>query len=237
MKRVLVIASLILNLSAIAFVTSLIQGRGGVRYLHSILAGDTNPGKRNPAYAQRTSIFATLPLKLGAVIFAGDSITAGFEWGEALGPHVLNRGIGGDTSHGLLQRTDDFAFMRPRAVFVMIGTNDWVVNRTSPEETARNYAEIVEKIHKKSPGTIVYLQSILPSASPKKNEWVGRANALIKPLGNGKSVVYVDLYHKFLAGDRLNPALTSDGIHLNGTGYSKWLEILQGCCREALEVR
>ena len=48
-------------------------------------------------------------------------------------------------------------------------------------------------------------------------------NALIKPMADGRSVIYVDLFEAFLDGDKLKPAYTSDGIHISGAGYAAWI--------------
>ena len=63
-----------------------------------------------PYWQHRVSLFRVLPDVEGEVIFLGDSITEGCAWNELTGlPHVLNRGISGDTAWGLLARVDEVA--------------------------------------------------------------------------------------------------------------------------------
>src|SRR5436190_8861872 len=63
-----------------------------------------------------------------AVVFLGDSITQG--WGDEFGGNfsgvkLANRGISGDTTRGVLLRLEqDVMAVRPRAVIILIGTND-----------------------------------------------------------------------------------------------------------------
>ena len=64
----------------------------------------------------------------GGIVFLGDSITQG--WGEDFkglfgDVNVVNRGISGDTSRGLLLRLKrDVIDLSPAAVVIMIGAND-----------------------------------------------------------------------------------------------------------------
>ena len=64
----------------------------------------------------------------GAVVFLGDSITQG--WGADFkksfdGMKLANRGIGGDTTRGMLLRLqEDVLALNPKAVVLLMGTND-----------------------------------------------------------------------------------------------------------------
>ena len=54
-------------------------------------------------YDQRVSLFNTMKIKDGSVIMLGNSITASCNWSELFGvDNVINRGIGGDTTEGIL---------------------------------------------------------------------------------------------------------------------------------------
>ncbi len=58
------------------------------------------------------------------MVFLGDSITEGKLWDERVPTlPTVNRGIGGDTVRGVLDRLDS-AIVEPQAVSVLIGTND-----------------------------------------------------------------------------------------------------------------
>ena len=56
----------------------------------------------------------------------GNSITAGGgNWSLRLDyPNIKNRGIGGDTTDGVLARLDEVIYFQPEAVFLLIGIND-----------------------------------------------------------------------------------------------------------------
>ena len=76
-----------------------------------------------------------------AVVFLGDSITQG--WGDQMGGSfpglkVANRGISGDTTRGVLIRLqEDVLSLNPRAVVLLIGTND-LEEHADPEIIAGN---------------------------------------------------------------------------------------------------
>jgi len=59
------------------------------------------------------------------IVMLGDSLTEWGNWHELVPEHrVINRGIAGDTSSGVLDRLQEVIERRPKVVFVMIGTND-----------------------------------------------------------------------------------------------------------------
>lgn len=156
----------------------------------------------------------------------GDSITAGCEWRELFRRNdVYNRGIGNDTTVGVLHRISTVTRMRPSAVFLMIGTNDAQTAGLSPEESAQNIRLIIQRIHTESPGTHVYLESLLPSKQPKKNLWVSAANKLLRNVAGATGAEWVDLYPLFAipGTDVIQDQYTVDGLHLSAEGYDVWL--------------
>ncbi|HEY8590760.1 MAG TPA: hypothetical protein VIL55_14535, partial [Naasia sp.] len=72
----------------------------------------------------RRQQFAEVGARSGRVVFLGDSISEFGLWEEWF-PEipVLNRGIGGETSAQVLARLET-AITEPRAVFLLVGTND-----------------------------------------------------------------------------------------------------------------
>jgi lysophospholipase L1-like esterase len=225
----LIIALLIsfaLNMIALAAIVNVVAGRGGVAYLKARLLHDAK-AIVDPSYTQRESLFQAIKRPPGGahpVVFLGDSLTAGCEWRELFGNRllILNRGIGGDTSAGVLNRSAEVAALKPRAVFLMIGTNDLQEVGYSPADTARNYRAIVKTLRDLSPRVHIYLESILPTQSPKFNRWSERVNQEVRNLADGNSIVYLNLRDAFLENGALGKSFTIDGTHLNGNGYLLW---------------
>ena len=89
----------------------------------------------------------------------GDSLTEWGNWHELVPEHrVINRGVAGDTSSGVLDRLQEVIDRRPRLVFVMVGTND-IGLQVPPETLLSNLREIVTRLRNAS--IIPVAQSIL----------------------------------------------------------------------------
>lgn len=195
------------------------------------------PSKFGTYYDQRKSLFELLPDTKNEIIFLGNSITDGSEWGELLqNPRAKNRGISGDTSEGVLFRLYQVTRVQPSKVFLLIGINDLAKN-ISPDTIYVNICKIVSTIRTKSPKTEVYVQSILPvnntfksfgghtSRTPQVLEINGKLKNICPKLG----ATYVDLFSELKNpnDDLLNPMYTNDGLHLMGEGYKAWLKVIQ----------
>ena len=50
---------------------------------------------------------------------------------------------------------------------------------------------------------------------------------LKKIAGENKSVTYIDLNAGLASGSALQSSYTRDGIHLNGSGYAVWKDIIK----------
>ena len=83
-------------------------------------------------YHQRVTLFRALPQTKEDIIFLGNSITDGGEWGELFNDiKIKNRGISGDITAGVLHRLDELANGKPAKVFLLIGVNDLARNITA----------------------------------------------------------------------------------------------------------
>jgi lysophospholipase L1-like esterase len=157
----------------------------------------------------------------------GDSITHGGEWSEIFpGLPIVNRGIGGDTTTGVLARLDSIVDARPAAIFIKIGTND-LTRGPERDESYQQYREIITNIQDASPGTDIYVQSLLPRSVDFRHD-VEAYNQKIRAISNELGVTYIDLYPAFLDPDgSLRDELTYDEIHLTGQGYQLWKSLLK----------
>ncbi|HEV2455796.1 MAG TPA: GDSL-type esterase/lipase family protein, partial [Verrucomicrobiae bacterium] len=87
------------------------------------------------------------------VVFLGDSITELWKTQsqEFPGLKVVNRGISGDTTRGVLYRLDsDVLSLDPRAIVLLIGTND-IGAGADPADISDNIKDILRRIRKKCP--------------------------------------------------------------------------------------
>src|SRR5215469_15801192 len=99
----------------------------------------------------------------GAVVFLGDSITQGWTTlkKDFPGLKVANRGIGGDTTRGVLYRLDaDVLNLEPAAVVLLIGTNDLGLGG-DPEQVAVNIREIVAELRRTHKRMLIILCKVM----------------------------------------------------------------------------
>jgi len=197
----------------------------------------TSDSSRFPAYYWHSKdMFDHLPDTRNEIVFLGNSITDGAEWFELLqNKKCRNRGISGDVTEGILLRLDGVTRLKPSAIFLLIGINDLSRNISVDEITGR-YREILQRIKKETPGTKVYVQSVMP-VNPATGgntrlegktgliiELNGRLQALAKEFG----LTYIDLFTPLADTNNLLPRRYSiDGLHLSYEGYSAWAGILR----------
>ena len=177
----------------------------------------------------------------GQIVFIGDSITEGYDLGahySSLSLATYNRGIGGDTTIGVLARLRTSLFaIAPSKIVIMIGTNDLNGGRKI-EEIMQNHREIVMEIRKTQPTVDIFFVSIAPHGQKlgedfpldikKNNENIIKLNENIKQICDELGCTYVDIHSSLLDqnGD-LSVEYTDDGLHLNKNGYAIWTSILK----------
>jgi lysophospholipase L1-like esterase len=170
----------------------------------------------------------------GAVVFLGDSITQG--WGDRLeaafpGMKVANRGISGDTTRSVLLRLqDDVLVLKPRAVVLLIGTNDLEEGAT-PEVMASDLSLVLARLKQHDPRMPIVLCQVMPSAAAMKRpaEQIRAVNALaLAAVRNDPQVIPLDTWRLF--ADANGDAQLSefpDQLHPNAAGYAMWAAALR----------
>ena len=195
-------------------------------------------GKNN--YVKLLHQFNLSPLKKGDIVFLGNSITAeGKNWNARLNnSKVRNRGIGGDTTDGVLARLGEIIDSEPSAVFLLIGINDLYNNsiqEPSVNYIANNIIEIAKKIKTNSNDSKVFIQTLLPISIKKStkdyelyNHSIGTINEIIVENQQKKLYSIIDLYALFVNSEgQLREDLTYDGLHLNEEGYKVWSNFIK----------
>ena len=182
-------------------------------------------------YRIRKMYFAATSFKAKQpVVFFGDSITFGADWQELFPDiNVVNRGISGDTTLGLLNRLDEVVELRPRQIFLMIGTNDLCFGRPQ-EKILENYQLIIDRMRRGLPETPIYIQSVLPlndkmfpTRGLRNNKNISALNIELKKLAERNGLPYIDIAEKMTGADgRLAPEYTYDGLHLSEYAYQVW---------------
>ena len=185
-------------------------------------------------YQQKATMFEILPVRDSSIIFLGNSITDGAHWAELFNnPNILNRGIGGDITEGVLMRIKEIVRHKPSKLFIAIGTND--IHMEIPTlDIIKNYLEILENVRTSSPNTRIYVQSVLPVAVPSgsfpfhNNEGVLELNKGLRKICAELDIPYLDLHPHFAdETGKLRSDLTNDNLHLLGPGYLLWKDLIQ----------
>ena len=157
------------------------------------------------------------------IVMIGDSITDRGEWNE-LFPKVsiVNRGIGGDTTKGVLNRMNTIYSTDAKKAFIMIGVNDLIEN-ISIEEILSNYKKIITKL--KQHGITPYIESVLflGDKYANKNNDVFKLDLRLKELSEKENIVFIDLNKVLSENGKLKKSFSSlDDVHLNGEGFFIW---------------
>ena len=235
--KLLLIAALLTAILLAAFVSGLLVGdwKPGIVGRLKVWLG-VQPrmfDNQNPYYRSKLAFFRQTAGVADAIML-GDSHIEGIDWRE-LFPDVkiLNRGISGDTSEGVLNRLDEVIGRHPKIVFLMIGGNDLQMGVPVPQ-VAANIRSIVQTLGRQ--GIHVALQTTLYKTSGywrsgywrQINNKIEELNRSLSDLCTTPGVSCVDLNQALAGGGALSPLFSLDGAHLNTAGYLVWKNEIMG---------
>lgn len=168
------------------------------------------------------------------MVFLGDSITHG--WGDTMGNSfpsmkVANRGIGGDTTRGMLIRLkDDVLSLNPSAVVMLMGTND-LADQAEPQIIAGNVKRIIADLKKHNDKMPIILCQVFPSSAAKDRpvDKIKKLNEqLFEAIRGDSQVTRVETWPLFAnAEGDAKIAEFPDLLHPNDIGYAKWAAALR----------
>lgn len=178
-------------------------------------------------------------------VFIGDSRTEGLQMFGGLqnATYYTAKGLKVDTiftrevvktSNGrtitIMEALQQKPFQR---VYIMLGVNE--LGWTYSDLFIEKYGEIITEIKNIAPQAQIYVQSLLPVSKQRSqsdkiynNANIGRYNGLIQQMAAEKNLYYLDVAQCVadqegnLAGDA-----STDGIHLNKTYCSLWVDYLR----------
>ena len=209
---------------------------------------------KKSTYFKRINNFKENPIGRNKVVFLGNSITNGLRkhFSQFNRSDIVNRGIDGDISLGVLERLNEIIYYKPKAVFILIGINDFFNDLTkmpevTPKFVSKNIFNSAKIIKKGSPKTKIYLQTILPintqQYQDKLKKDTGNSYYWLEPgfeinineqiietneiLRNNDTFQVIDLHPLFIDKNSImNKEYSTDGVHLNKLGYQKWIDII-----------
>jgi lysophospholipase L1-like esterase len=185
------------------------------------------------------SSFQSQPAKnvnKNTIVFLGNSITQVGKWQTLLpDKKVINKGISGDVTKGVLARIEDCLSDKPEKIFVMIGINDLKIGLAVDSITI-GQTRIIKQIKKLSPRTKIYMQSTLPVNESMlaniykrlNNEAINQMNTALKLVCTQQKVGYIDVHSTLTdQNGQLKQTLSTDGLHLKPEAYVIWVNYLK----------
>ena len=180
------------------------------------------------------------------LLFLGDSITAGWFWGNGglnvwnkyyLPRHAAEFGIGYDRIQNVLWRIEhgELEGIKPKVVVLLIGTNnagnedDGKPRNTTPE-IIEGVTTLVKELRVRLPASKILLLGIFPRG--EKNDpvraQVKEVNLHLARLDDGKRVRFLDIGSRLLEADgTLSREIMPDLLHPSERGYQIWAEAMQ----------
>ena len=169
-------------------------------------------------------------------VFLGNSLTEMFDVQYYFNDTtLLNCGIVGDFSEGLLKRLDAIIKLKPQKLFIEIGIND-IIEKISLPEICSNYEDLINQIRKESPETKIYIQSNLPviinrpslfTNSADVNNLVLQENKNLRVLAKKYNCTFIDIYSELIKEKNMVTLFIPDGIHLTPEAYIIWTRVVK----------
>lgn len=206
---------------------------------HSLNAQENvaiDSGYLNSHYTQRLDFFRKMPNRKGEIAFVGNSLTEGGKWQELIRKkNIINRGISGDVTYGILARLDEVLASKPKKIFLLSGVND--MKRGTPNDVIlANFKRMIVMVKTQSPKTKLYMQSLLPvneamlpaTYAQVKNSKINDLNQKLEALCAVMGVFYINLHPAFAdEKGNMKKELSLDGLHLRHASYVYWTEELK----------
>lgn len=182
-------------------------------------------------YAEENALYGEYEVD---VAFLGDSLTDGYDLNTYYPQYkTANRGIGGDTTHGLESRLEVSLYdLKPKIAVILIGGNNL-------DTMFENYERMICSIREKLPETKIILCSLTAMGRnfAQKNEIACYNNVIIKKLADKYECEFVDLYTPLfdISIQEIYADYTSDGVHFTNEGYRVFTDTLTPVIEKLME--
>jgi lysophospholipase L1-like esterase len=187
-------------------------------------------------WQKRAKEIESAPIGKYKTIFLGNSLTEMWDVNYYFNDStILNAGITGDFSEGLLKRITPIIKLEPKKVFIEIGIND-IIEKISLSVICANYEQLIYTIQRESPQTKIYIQSNLPliinrfsflTDNDDVNECVVEQNKNLMAIAAKYHCTYIDIYSRIAKEKNRASLFIWDGIHLTPKAYTIWQNIVR----------
>lgn len=178
----------------------------------------------------KLDIFSNLHGHDSSILFLGASLIEYGQWKEYFPTYtIVNRGVAGIKIDDVIDVIPVTKKDNPSKIFVMVGLND-LFYCNNQNNITKSYIKLIKKLKAQFPSANIFIQSVLPinekiCLRKHVNSAIPAINEKLKKVCNASDVGFIDLYPSFCDDEcQLNQELTFDGIHLNSSGYTIWVE-------------
>ncbi len=178
------------------------------------------------------------------VVFLGDSIT---HFWDVAGENVqksyfgdfrlVNLGLGWNCTEHVLWELENIPADRisPKAVMMMIGTNNIGNKHNTPDEVIAGNAAILAKVRTLWPDARILLLGIFPRGEQPTDSFravIAQTNEGLAKLADGQHIFYLNIGEKFLDDDGyMHAEISPDRLHLTADGYEIWAKAVEPILR------
>ncbi|OEE19951.1 lysophospholipase [Vibrio cyclitrophicus ZF205] len=169
------------------------------------------------------------------LVMFGDSITEWAPWADIFRDvSMVNRGLAGDTTTGMLRRIDTTLNVKPKLVCFMAGIND-LAQGYSVDHIYQNYIEMLTTW--RAQGITILVQSTLHVGNKLQglNPQVSELNKRLQAYCEQHDIEFLDANRVLAPNQLLSNEYSCDDLHLNAKAYQVWAEILQPKIKELLK--
>ncbi|PML57047.1 SGNH/GDSL hydrolase family protein [Vibrio lentus] len=169
------------------------------------------------------------------LVMFGDSITEWAPWADIFRDvSMVNRGLAGDTTTGMLRRIDTTLNVKPKLVCFMAGIND-LAQGYDVEHIYQNYIDMLEVWQENDIRILVQSTLYVGSKLQGLNPSVELLNSKVSEYCTQQGIAFLDVNSVLSPNKLLSNEYSCDDLHLNAKAYQTWAEVLQPTIEELLK--
>ncbi|CDU12415.1 SGNH/GDSL hydrolase family protein [Vibrio coralliirubri] len=169
------------------------------------------------------------------LVMFGDSITEWAPWADIFRDiSMVNRGLAGDTTTGMLRRIDTTLNVKPKLVCFMAGIND-LAQGYDVDHIYQNYIDMLKVWQENDICILVQSTLYVGSKLQGLNPSVELLNSKISEYCSQQGIAFLDVNSVLSPNQLLSNEYSCDDLHLNAKAYQVWAEVLQPTVAELLK--
>ncbi|PMG66398.1 lysophospholipase [Vibrio splendidus] len=169
------------------------------------------------------------------LVMFGDSITEWAPWADIFRDvSMVNRGLAGDTTTGMLRRIDTTLNVKPKLVCFMAGIND-LAQGYDVDHIYQNYIDMLKVWQENDIRILVQSTLYVGSKLQGLNPSVELLNSKISEYCSQQGIAFLDVNSVLSPNQLLSNEYSCDDLHLNAKAYQAWAEVLQPTVAELLK--